>query len=295
MKKFFSSPVHIIALVLAGVLALSAVLYHFLPQWLDLDQSPETAAAAATAQNVPKISREDLDAWAKAQAEADKQAEEERQALLDEADAFTQAVNDGNFEEALEHLDYLEAHVTDPDLRFQIKQARAELLFSLGRYEETIEACQAIFEVDDTDADGNYHYMMGVSYLNLQQYENAEAALTEALDRSESGEYRRFRGTGRVALGKYEEALEDFSEALEDGYDTPEVHFNMGICLVQLGDYAKGRDELEKALESEDPEIQESARELIDQINEYEKAGGAMTATAAAQDGTQEGTQEKTP
>ncbi len=162
-------------------------------------------------------------------------------------------------------------------------------------YEETIEACQAIFEVDDTDADGNYHYMMGVSYLNLQQYENAEAALTEALDRSESGEYRRFRGTGRVALGKYEEALEDFSKALEDGYDTPEVHFNMGICLVQLGDYAKGRDELEKALESEDPEIQESARELIDQINEYEKAGGAMTATAAAQDGTQEGTQEKTP
>ena len=106
MKKFFSSPVHIIALVLAGVLALSAVLYHFLPQWLDLDQSPETAAAAATAQNVPKISREDLDAWAKAQAEAEKQAEEERQALLDEADAFTQAVNDGNFEEALEHLDY---------------------------------------------------------------------------------------------------------------------------------------------------------------------------------------------
>ena len=148
MKKLFSSPVHIIALVLAGVLALSAVLYHFLPQWLDLDQSPETAAAAATAQNVPKISREDLDAWAKAQAEAEKQAEEERQALLDEADAFTQAVNDGNFEEALEHLDYLEAHVTDPDLRFQIKQARAELLFSLGRYEETIEACQAIFEVD---------------------------------------------------------------------------------------------------------------------------------------------------
>ncbi|MEE1051792.1 MAG: hypothetical protein UIB39_06815 [Lachnospiraceae bacterium] len=109
MKRFFSSPVHIIALVLAGVLALSAVLYHFLPQWLDLNQSPETAAAAATAQNVPKISREDLDAWAKAQAEAEKQAEEERQALLDDADAFTQAVNDGNFEEALEHLDYLEA------------------------------------------------------------------------------------------------------------------------------------------------------------------------------------------
>ena len=155
-------------------------------------------------------------------------------------------------------------------------------------YEETIEACQAIFEVDDTDADGNYHYMMGVSYLNLQQYENAEAALTEALDRSESGEYRRFRGTSRVALEKFEEALEDFSMALEDGYDTPEVHFNMGICLIQLGDYAKGRDHLEKALESDDPEVQNSARELIDQINEYEKAGGNMTAAPAGQDSTQE-------
>ncbi len=76
--------------------------------------------------------------------------------------------------------------------------------------------------------------------------------------------------------------------ALEDGYDTPEVHFNMGICLIQLGDYAKGRDHLEKALESDDPEVQNSARELIDQINEYEKAGGNMTAAPAGQDSTQE-------
>ena len=83
MKKFFSSPVHIIALVLAGVLALSAVLYHFLPQWLDLDQSPETADAAATAQNVPEISREDLDAWAKAQEEAEKKTAYDAAAKLE--------------------------------------------------------------------------------------------------------------------------------------------------------------------------------------------------------------------
>ena len=45
---------------------------------------------------------------------------------------------------------------------------------------------------------------------------------------------------------------------------------------------------LEKALESDDPEVQNSARELIDQINEYEKAGGNMTAAPAGQDSTQE-------
>lgn len=62
-------------------------------------------------------------------------------------------------------------------------------------------------------------------------------------------------GWGLRLLGRWEDGAASFRKALELGGDTGDTRNELAICLMELGDYAAARKELEAALRSESENI----------------------------------------
>ena len=215
----------------------------------------------------------------------------------------------GNYEEALGKFDaFLEKTSRDSDYYSVALFLRAACVMQLGRLDEAEEgfrqaidcgydegACmeqimlcsfergeyqqtaQYGLELLETEARLNTPELMyqrlGASMMMLERYEEAVKYLDEAeklgLELTGNAYYR---GVSLLALHRYEEAAADFTTSIEQGFLTQFCYYNRGVCYVQLLDYDKAAQDMEMTLTSgEAPELLEAAREILLQIEEYNK------------------------
>ena len=67
------------------------------------------------------------------------------------------------------------------------------------------------------------------------------------------------RGNRHYREGRYAEAVEAYRAALARGRASPELHYNLGTALLQLGRYAEAEQHLREALRAADPELRHRA------------------------------------
>ena len=108
----------------------------------------------------------------------------------------------------------------------------------------------------------------------LERYEEAVKLLDEAerLAPELTGNAY-YRGVSLLALHRYEETIKDFGTSIEQDFLTQFCYYNRGVCYVQLRDYEKAAQDMEMTLSSgQDEGLIEAAREIILQIEEYNKS-----------------------
>ena len=147
--------------------------------------------------------------------------------------------------------------------------------FERGEYQQT---AQYGLELLETEARLNtpelVYQRLGASMMMLERYEEAVQYLDEAeqLELELTGNAY-YRGVSLLALKRYDEAAADFGTSIEQGFLTQFCYYNRGVCYVQLLDYEKAALDMEMTLTSgQDPELIEAAREILLQIEEYNKS-----------------------
>lgn len=75
------------------------------------------------------------------------------------------------------------------------------------------------------------------------------------------------RGNRLFREGRYAEAVEAYRSALESGTSTPELHYNLGTALLQVGQYEEAGVHLRTALDAIKPDLRE--RSLYNLGNRY--------------------------
>ena len=216
----------------------------------------------------------------------------------------------GNYEEALGKFDgYLERTGQDSDYYPVALFLRAACVMQLGRLDEAEEgfrqamdfgydegACMeqimlCSFERGDYRQTADYavelletearlntpelvYQRLGASMMMLERYEEAVKYLDEAKELGlELTGNAYYRGVSLLALHRYDEAAADFGTSIEQGFLTQFCYYNRGVCYVQLLDYEKAALDMEMTLTSgQDPELIEAAREILLQIEEYNKS-----------------------
>ena len=216
----------------------------------------------------------------------------------------------GNYEEALGKFDgYLERTGQDSDYYPVALFLRAACVMQLGRLDEAEEgfrqamdfgydegACMeqimlCSFERGDYRQAADYavelletearlntpelvYQRLGASMMMLERYEEAVKYLDEAKELGlELTGNAYYRGVSLLALHRYDEAAADFGTSIEQGFLTQFCYYNRGVCYVQLLDYEKAALDMEMTLTSgQDPELIEAAREILLQIEEYNKS-----------------------
>lgn len=124
---------------------------------------------------------------------------------------------------------------------------------SLGMPEAAIRDLQRALAADDTNP-ATYHYL-GLAYLQLRQYRDAEESLAMALKLApEDGEILNSVGTLHSLLGQWAEAEAAFRHALQcPDYRTPEIaHYNLGRVQAEQGNTGAAITALEQA-EADNP------------------------------------------
>ena len=215
----------------------------------------------------------------------------------------------GNCEEALGKFDsYLEQTGQDSDYYPVALFLRAACVMQLGRLDEAEEgfrqamefgydeaACKeqimlCCFDRGDYQQTADYglelletgarlntpelvYQRLGASMMLLGRYEEAVKYLDEAESQGlELTGNAYYRGVSLLALHRYDEAAADFTASIEQDFLTQFCYYNRGVCYVQLPDYEKAAQDMERTLTSgEDPELIEAAREILLQIEEYNK------------------------
>jgi Ca-activated chloride channel family protein len=67
------------------------------------------------------------------------------------------------------------------------------------------------------------------------------------------------RGNRHYRAGRYTEAVRDYEAALKKGKDTPELRYNLGTALLQLGRFEEADQHLQLAVRGRNPELRQRA------------------------------------
>ena len=147
--------------------------------------------------------------------------------------------------------------------------------FQRGEYRQTVEYGEKLLETEAALINPELVYQrLGASMMMLERYEEAVKLLDEAerLAPELTGNAY-YRGVSLLALHRYEEAIKDFGTSIEQDFLTQFCYYNRGVCYVQLRDYEKAAQDMEMTLSSgQDEGLIEAAREIILQIEEYNKS-----------------------
>jgi tetratricopeptide (TPR) repeat protein len=108
---------------------------------------------------------------------------------------------------------------------------------------------------------------MGISALQLGEYDQAAAYLTKGLEKNGSlADAYYYRGVACMALEQYETAAADFTASIAREERTAQCYFNRALCRLQAGQEQEAKADLELALSiSDDAALTASAQLLLDQ------------------------------
>lgn len=242
---------------------------------------------------VESAAQMDADSSIKAQAEEFlKQIEElEAESVVMEYLIKAQAASEqGDYAALATHLtDYLALAPED----IGIRELLAQTLFATETYtaaaeqyrilisdlEATIDNLDALKNTAGPDAPqseipeeaqklADYYYLLGLAHIQLSDFANAEAALSNTI--AFYGSYDAvyyYRGVCNLSLENYTAAIEDFNFSIFSGIMTHSCTYNRGICKFMLEDYESGVEDITAAAEmDEDPEVKAQAQALLDEL-----------------------------
>ncbi len=140
---------------------------------------------------------------------------------------------------------FLERHPKSlPGIRFLCRIYVRE-----GQHDQALALARKGLTLDPGDSYG--HYLVGVSHKGLMQFEEAQAALEQAVALTPSfAEARLELGLLYSADHKtFGLAVEHLEMAIASGLVRPDVHKNLGFVLLKLGEHEKAVEQLELALQ----------------------------------------------
>ncbi|GGH85720.1 tetratricopeptide (TPR) repeat protein [Pullulanibacillus pueri] len=112
-------------------------------------------------------------------------------------------------------------------------------LYELERYEEAIP-CFQLAEQNGVTDDGDIHYMLGMSYVNLSQLMMGLVHLQRAVELNEQDSEARFQYALCLAkLGSLQLALQQFDQVIEQQPEHADAHYNKGVALASRGQTAE--------------------------------------------------------
>jgi type IV pilus assembly protein PilF len=164
--------------------------------------------------------------------------------------------------------------------RARVHTELATAYYGAGQYEVALEEVRVALEADE-----NYVpavNQLGLIYLALGQTEKAQTQLELAIkldptDPSVNNNY----GLLLCSLGDEAEAMRYFKKALNDPlYRTPEfAYVNAGVCVKNMGDYARARQFLSRALalSPDQPQALYHMADLAYQSGDYQNARRYIT------------------
>jgi Tfp pilus assembly protein PilF len=137
------------------------------------------------------------------------------------------------------------------------KMAEAHYKMSLSHFNENnitaaLKELLLAYEYDPENYDINH--LLGIAYLNKNDYINAEKYLKEAI-RLKSDSPKAYNNLGIIYLEtkRYDDAIEQFNKAAGNIlYETPEVAYNyLGWAYYKKGDFVQAKKAYEKSIELE--------------------------------------------
>ena len=89
-------------------------------------------------------------------------------------------------------------------------------------------------------------YNLGIALGDAERYEDARACLTQVIEaENENAEAHNSLGYVASRLGEPDQAIGYYERAIELQPNYAQAHFNLGMNLLQIGDYARGFAECE--------------------------------------------------
>jgi uncharacterized protein (TIGR03032 family) len=127
-----------------------------------------------------------------------------------------------------------------PAFHFQ----RGNELYQQGKLDEAIASYRQCVSLQPDFPRAQYN--LGISLGDTEYYEEARACLTQVIEAEEENA-EAYNSLGYVAsrLGEPEQAIGYYKRAIELQPNYTQAHFNLGMNLLQVGDYARGFAELE--------------------------------------------------
>jgi hypothetical protein len=133
-----------------------------------------------------------------------------------------------------------EEMLRSPAFHFQ----RGNELYQQGKLDEAIASYRQCLAHDPDFPKARYN--LGIAFGDAENYEDARACLTQVIEaENENAEARNSLGYVASRLGEPAQAISNFEKAIELQPNYAQAHFNLGMNLLQIGDYARGFAECE--------------------------------------------------
>lgn len=153
----------------------------------------------------------------------------------------------GKYEVGMEYID--KAVEIDPE-RWQPYRAFIKVIFA-KTYKEAIVDFQDLLQKYGNRhvMDHTYQFHIALSYLQLNEFEKAEAIFAKDLDQQavdwgEDGQHHLdlfYYGISKYEQGKWDEAIAVFDKALKIYPNFADIHYYKALCLFQTGKQEKAR------------------------------------------------------
>jgi S1-C subfamily serine protease len=125
---------------------------------------------------------------------------------------------------------------------------KGDSFYSSGRYTEAIDAYQKAIEKDGKSV--RAYNGLGVVYMELKDYENAERALKTAIRLNPDFAWVRSNlGLMYTRTGRYEEAIPELMKAIDIMPDLEMAHLNLGYSYRWLRMYQKALDAYKEVIQ----------------------------------------------
>ena len=167
------------------------------------------------------------------------------------------------------------------EIDFDAVQARIDA----GDFAGARDALEQAIAANPEDAEA--HFMLGLTYFNLQAYDDARTAFARSmeLEPGRSAAVHHNLGVLAYQTGDMETAVKEFETALEADPNDPDSHYQLGAAYLQIASstqdvslWAKAEEEFEKvlALDPAKPEALVGLGTLYAGQQKFEEAIGLL-------------------
>ena len=155
---------------------------------------------------------------------------------------------------------------------------KAQKFYEEGNFKDAIESYQQALQKNPDNPE--YHYNLGIVYIELGDVENAITALQKAIE-IQPQNFLALKALGQIFVKEkkdYAKAVEYYSRASDISPDDPEVFFNLGVGHLNLQNFTQALEAFQKTID-----CNESFSEAYYQLgllhinqNNFEKAMEAL-------------------
>ena len=156
---------------------------------------------------------------------------------------------------------------------YTIRMVYAQTLFELQRFEEAITQYKTLLaEENEQIGTTELWYLLGLTYLQLSNYEESEEALLKAkASNSDLDGLDYYIGICQMSREDYQAAVNSFTAAIEAGSMLQHSHYSRGVCRMMVEEsFESALADLQFASEytgeDGDPNVKQQADDLLAQL-----------------------------